>query len=143
MYDNYIYVMSKGIVPDEKTLTLKLLTLFLITNPHSKVVSCQLLHFCNVEYLQPYPVFLQFFFSNHFHSCLNTMNTFPKRFTQWTLQTHTSAYQLTFGAKCTTTTKTLHTSPKSESCRNFSKCSLSEYNDLKNTKHLKHCQLHI
>src|SRR4029434_10159115 len=68
---------------------------------------------------------------------------FPKLFTQWALQTHTSAYQLTFGAKCTNTTNTLHTSPKS-CCPNFSKCSLSgrlchsKYNDLNNTDNLKH-----
>src|SRR4029434_6525528 len=43
-------------------------------------------------------------FSNHFSSCTYTMDTFPKHITQWALQTHTSAYQLTFGAKCTTTT---------------------------------------
>src|SRR4029434_4317639 len=44
------------------------------------------------------------FFSNHFSSCTYTMDTFPKHLTQWPLQTHTSAYQLTFGAKCNTTT---------------------------------------
>src|SRR4029434_6623549 len=43
-------------------------------------------------------------FSNHFSSCTYTMDTFPKHLTQWALQTHTSAYQLTFGVKCTTTT---------------------------------------
>src|SRR4029434_3287025 len=76
----------------------------------------------------------------HTHTQTHTQYTFSKVFTQWALQTHTSAYQLTFGAKCTKTTKTLHTSPKSDSCcRNFSKCSLSgrllchsKYNDLKN-----------
>ena len=34
--------------------------------------------------------------------------------------------------------------PKHNSCcRNFSTCSLSEYNHLKNTNNFKHCQLHI
>ena len=47
---------------------------------------------------------LYYSFSNHFSSCTYTMDTFPKHLTQWALQTHTSAYQLTFGAKCTTTT---------------------------------------
>ena len=49
---------------------------------------------------------LQTWLDNHFSSCTYTMDTFPKHLTQWALQTHTSAYQLTFGAKCTTTTKT-------------------------------------
>src|SRR4029434_1370965 len=74
------------------------------------------------------------FFPQSFSNLFQYHVHFFKTFHIWTLQTHTSAYQLTFGAKCTTTTKTLHTSPKSDSCcRNFSKCSLSEYNDLKNT----------
>src|SRR4029434_488083 len=57
-------------------------------------------------------------FSNHFSSCTYTMDTFPKHLTQWDLQTHPSAHQLTVGAKCTTTTKTqlihthTHTPPK-------------------------------
>ena len=74
-----------------------------------------------------------FFFPNHLHTCFNTMYTFSKLFTQWALQTHTSAYQLTFGEKW-----------------NFNKCSLlgrllchSKYNDLKNTDNLKHCKMHI
>src|SRR4029434_5587348 len=83
-------------------------------------------------------------FSNHFSSCTYTMDTFPKHFTQWALQTHTSANPLTFGAKCTTTIKTLYTSPKRDSCcRNFNKCCHSKYNDLKITDNLKHCKMHI
>src|SRR4029434_4947918 len=75
----------------------------------------------------------------------------PKHPTQWTLQTHTSANLLTLGAKCTTTTRTRHTSPKSDSCcRNFSKCSLLLNYFItqctinkKNTNNLKHFKLHI
>ena len=44
------------------------------------------------------------------------MSTFSKPLTQCALQTHTWAHQLTFHAKCTSTTKTLHISPKSDSC---------------------------
>ena len=41
------------------------------------------------------------------------------------VQTHTWAFQLAFDAKCTTTTKTLHTSHKSDSCcHNYRICSL-------------------
>ena len=44
-------------------------------------------------------------------SCLKATYTFSTLYTQRALQTHTSAHQLTFGAKWTTTTNTLHPPP--------------------------------
>src|SRR4029434_3816999 len=34
-------------------------------------------------------------FSNHFYTCLNTVSTFSKHFTQWALQTHTHTQSYT------------------------------------------------
>src|SRR4029434_1488676 len=76
------------------------------------------------------------FFSNHFQSYLNTMNTFPKHFTQWTLQ---APQHISYPLVQTPLKPPKHTS----CCHNFSTCSLSEYNDLNNTNNLKHCKIHI